>query len=106
MPKFLFIGDYTAEGARGVIKDGGSKRRAAAETVIGSVGGTIEAFYFSFGEHDFYLVADMPDNAAAAATSMVVAASGALSVKTVVLLTAEEVDRASTMSVSYSPPGA
>ena len=106
MPRFLFMGDYTAEGARGVIKDGGSKRRAAADAVIGSVGGKIEAFYFAFGGHDFYIIAEMPDSAAAAATSMVVAASGALRVKTVVLLSAEELDAASQLSVSYSPPGA
>ena len=106
MPRFLFMGDYTAEGARGVIKDGGSKRRAAADAVIGSVGGKIEAFYYAFGGHDFYIIAEMPDSSAAAATSMVVAASGALRVKTVVLLSAEELDAASQLSVSYSPPGA
>ncbi|HWH37706.1 MAG TPA: GYD domain-containing protein [Candidatus Limnocylindrales bacterium] len=105
MAKFLFIGNYTAEGARGVIKDGGSKRRAAGEAVLRSVGGSVEAFYFAFGADDFYLIADMPDSASAAAASMVVAASGALSLKTVVLLTPEEIDAAAGMSVSYTPPG-
>ena len=47
----------------------------------------------------------MPDSASAAAASMVVAASGALSLKTVVLLTPEEIDAAAGMSVSYTPPG-
>ena len=46
MPKYLFIGNYTGDGIRGVMKDGGSKRRAAAHALFDSVGGTIEAFYF------------------------------------------------------------
>ena len=105
MAKYLFIGNYTADGARGVMKDGGSKRRAVADALFESVGGSIEAFYFSFGEDDFYLIADLPDSAAAAAVSMVVAGSGAMSAKTVVLLSPEEVDRAAGMSTTYTPPG-
>ena len=31
MPKYLVVATYTAEGAKGVLKDGGSKRRQAAE---------------------------------------------------------------------------
>jgi uncharacterized protein with GYD domain len=106
MPRYLFIGKYTAEGARGVIKDGGSKRREVAEKLMSSIGGSIEAFYFGFGDDDFYLIADLPDHAAAAAASLTVGATGALGVRTVVLMTPEEVDAAARQSVDYSPPGA
>jgi uncharacterized protein with GYD domain len=106
MPRYLFIGKYTAEGARGVIKDGGSRRREVAEKLMSSIGGSVEAFYFGFGEDDFYLIADLPDHAAAAAASLTVGASGALGVRTVVLMTAEEVDEAAKRSVDYWPPGA
>jgi uncharacterized protein with GYD domain len=105
MPKYLFIGRYSPDGARGVLKEGGSGRRKAAAEVIGSVGGTVEATYWCFGDDDFYIIADMPDNAAAAATSLTVAASGAVGIKTVVLMTAEEVDQATQQTVNYRPPG-
>jgi uncharacterized protein with GYD domain len=69
------------------------------------VGGTLEAFYFAFGDDDFYLVADVPDNESASAASLVTNASGAVKVKTVVLLTPEEVDRTVKKTVEYRPPG-
>jgi uncharacterized protein with GYD domain len=105
MAKFLFIGSYTAEGAKGVLKDGGTKRRQVGEKVMTSLGGSVESFYFGFGSDDFYVVADLPDNAAAAAGSLTIGASGAISVRTVVLLTAEEVDAAAERTVRYTPPG-
>jgi len=70
-----------------------------------SVGGELEAFYFGFGDEDAYVIADMPDNVAAAALALAVNASGAVATKTVVLLTVEEVDEAAKRSVDYRPPG-
>jgi uncharacterized protein with GYD domain len=81
------------------------KRQEAAEQAIASLGGTLEAYYFAFGDNDFYAVVDLPDNVSAAATSMVGHASGTLKTKTVVLLTPEEVDRAVRKTVEYRPPG-
>lgn len=106
MPKYLFIGSYTPEGARGVLKDGGTKRRQAAERVMQSVGGSVESMHFAFGSDDFFIVADLPDNAAATAGSLTVGASGAIRLRTVPLITAEEVDEAVQRTVEYSPPGA
>ena len=63
MPKYLITVSYTAEGAKGVLKDGGSKRRQAAEQVIKSAGGRMEAFYFAFGADDAYIIVDAPDHA-------------------------------------------
>lgn len=105
MPKYLFTGSYTAEGARGVLKEGGSGRRAATDKVIGSVGGTVEAYYFAFGSDDFFLIADLPNNAAAAAVALSGAASGAIGARTIVLLTPEEVDAATKLKPTYRPPG-
>ena len=92
MPKYLFIGSYTAEGAKGVLKEGGTARRAATEKLVASLGGTVEAYYFGFGSDDFYLIADLPGNAAAAAGALTTAASGAVGTRTIVLLTPEELD--------------
>lgn len=105
MPKYLFVGSYTAEGVRGLLKDGGSKRRAVAQRAVESVGGRLEAFYFAFGDNDVVGIADVPDNASIAAVSLAVSASGAFSFKTTVLLPAEEIDQATKMAIKYSPPG-
>ena len=105
MPKYLIHGSYTAEGVKGLLKDGGSKRRAMVEQLIKDQGGTLEAFYFAFGENDLYGIADLPDNVSIAAISLAVGASGAFQVKTTVLLTAEEMDLVVQKRVNYTPPG-
>lgn len=106
MPKFLFEAMYTPDGVKGVQSGGGSSRREAVAHVAESVGGKVESFHFAFGERDAYVIADLPDNEAAAAVALTVNASGAAGVKTVVLLTPEEVDAAAKRSVDYRPPGA
>ena len=105
MPRYLFECDYTGEGTRGLLKDGGSKRRAAVEKSVASVGGKVEAFYFTFGIRDAVVIAELPDNVSAAALSIAVSASGAVAYKTTPLLTAEEVDQATKKKVDYRPPG-
>ncbi len=105
MAKYLLHVSYTAEGLKGLIKDGGSKRRAAAEEALKSVGGKVDAFYFAFGKHDAYVIADMPDNVSATAAALTVNASGAVQVRTTVLVTAEEVDQATKKTVKYRAPG-
>jgi len=105
MPKYLVVASYTAEGAKGLLKDGGSKRRQAADTALRSVGGKVESFFFAFGENDVYAVVDAPDNVSIAAASLAIGASGAVQTKTVVLLTPEEVDQAAKKATNYTPPG-
>ena len=105
MPKYLFHGAYTPEGLRGLLAEGGSKRIEAAKQALKSVGGTLEAFYFAFGDNDFYIIVDLPDNVSAMAISFAGNVSGTFSIKTVVLLTPEEVDEAVKKSVDFRPPG-
>ncbi|MBI3047082.1 MAG: GYD domain-containing protein [Acidobacteria bacterium] len=105
MPKYLVAASYTTEGVKGLAKDGGTKRRQAAEAAIKSIGGRLEGFYFAFGEHDAYAIVDAPDNASVAAASLAINASGAVQAKTIVLLTPEELDQAAKKSVTYQPPG-
>ena len=105
MPKILTLASYTTQGAKGLLKDGGTKRRAAVKELITSLGGTLEAFYFAFGENDIVAIADVPDNATAAAGGLVTKASGAASGKSIVLLTPEEIDQAAQKTVNYRPPG-
>ena len=105
MPKFMFVASYTQEGAKGVQSAGGSSRRDAVEQVAKSVGGKLESFHFAFGDHDAYVIAEVPDNTSAAAVALTVGASGGASTNTIVLLTPEEVDAAANQSVGYTPPG-
>jgi uncharacterized protein with GYD domain len=105
MPKYLFEISYTTEGTKGLLKDGGSKRRAAGEAAMQSLGGKVDAFYFAFGANDVIAIVDMPDAASAAAASMALAASGAVTGKTTVLLTPEEIDAAVKKTPIYTPPG-
>jgi len=106
MPKYLVQGSYTADGAKGLLKDGGSKRRAAVEKMAKSYGGKVEAFYYALGDSDVFVIIDGPDNVTAAAASLAVNAVGAVRLKTTPLLTAEEMDQAAKKGVTYRPPGA
>ena len=106
MPKYLIEASYTLEGVKGVQSAGGSSRRDAVAKVAESVGGRLDCFYFAFGDHDVYTVVDLPDNESAAAVALAVNAAGGAAVRTVVLLTPEEVDAAAKRSVDYRPPGA
>ena len=105
MPKYLAVASYTAEGAKGLLKEGGTSRRTAVEQLLASLGGKLEGFYFAFGEDDLYCIIDGLDNATMAATALAVTASGAIRTKTIVLLTPEELDEAAKKSVPFRPPG-
>ena len=104
MPKYLIEASYTLEGVRGGQSAGGTSRRDAIAKVAESVGGQLESFYFAFGDHDAYVVVDLPDNESAAAFALAVSEAGGASVRTVVLLTPEEVDVAARRSVEYRSP--
>ena len=106
MPKYLFRASYSAAGAAGVLKEGGSARAKAVEALVGSVGGKVEAMYWAMGADDFLLIADVPDSAAAAAASLTVGATGAAKVTTSELLTASDVDEITRRTVVYRAPGA
>jgi len=105
MAKYLLQVSYTAEGAKGLIKDGGTRRRSAAQAAAESLGGRVESMYFAFGETDAYVIADMPDHASVAAITLALAASGGATARTTVLLSAEDMDQASRKSPAYKPPG-
>ena len=105
MPKYLLQVNYVGEGVKGLLKEGGTKRRAAAEQAAKSMGATMESFYYAFGDTDAYVIGDFPDNASAAALALTVSASGAATVKTTVLMTCEELDAAVKKSPVYRAPG-
>lgn len=106
MPKYLVKAKYTVPaGVTGLREDGGTARVKAVSDLCESLGGKLESFYFAFGDVDVYTVVDLPDNTAAAAASVIVAASGDVNVEFVPLLTAEEMDIAIKKSPVYDAPG-
>ncbi len=105
MAKYLLQASLTQEGVQGLLREGGTSRRATVEQLTRGMGGTLEAFYYAFGDADVFVIADLPDHASASAASLTINASGAITVKTTVLITPEEVDEATRKTVNYRPPG-
>jgi uncharacterized protein with GYD domain len=105
MPKYLYEVRYTVEGAKGLARDGGSGRRAAIAKMVEGLGGKLEAFYYALGENDLYVIVDAPDNVSAATASLTVNQGGGATVKTVALLSPEEMDAVGKKAVEYHPPG-
>ena len=105
MPKFMFTGSYTQVGAKGFAKEGGTARREAVAKMAESVGGKLDALYFALGADDFYVILDLPDTAAAATISVNANQTGALTGRTIVLMTPEEMDAALKRTVQYRAPG-
>jgi uncharacterized protein with GYD domain len=106
MPKFLIKASYTSEGAKGLLKEGGTARRAAVVKLLEGLGGKVEAFYYAYGDSDAYIISDLPDATSGLAVSLAVNASGAVRLSTIPLITPEEIDAASKKSVAYRAPGA
>ena len=104
MAKYLFEARYTVEGTKGLLHQGGTGRRAAIEQMVRGLGGQVVDMYYAFGDVDVYLIADLPDNVAAAAAALAVNHSGGATTRTVVLMTLDEVDKACHKTVSYRPP--
>ena len=105
MPKYLIQGSYSEDGAKGLLKEGGSKRVKAVQEAMKSLGGKLEAFYFAFGETDTFVIVDLPDNASVAAISLAFGSSGRGHIKTTALLAPEEIDAAVKKKVTFRAPG-
>ena len=105
MAKYMFTGSFTQSGITGLAAEGGSRRRDAVGKLAESVGGKLESYYWGFGSDDFHIITDLPSHEAAAALAMAVGAAGSASIRTTVLLTAEQVDAAAKLSPIYRAPG-
>jgi uncharacterized protein with GYD domain len=106
MSKFMLKASYNSDGVRGLIKEGGSKRRAVVQKMVEGMGGKVEAFYYAWGADDAFIIADLPDEKAGIALSLAVNASGAVRLTTIPLITPEEIDAAAKKTVKYKAPGA
>jgi len=106
MAKYLFQASLSSDGVAGVLTEGGTARRSVVKKAIESLGGSLEAFYFAFGDQDVVVICELADNETAAAFAMETSASGRVAVSTTVLITPEEVDRAREKKSGWRAPGA
>jgi uncharacterized protein with GYD domain len=90
MPFYLMRFSYTPEAWSRLIKKP-EDRRDVARAVVEKLGGKLHGFWYGFGEHDGFVLIEAPNNVAAAAFSVGIAAGGSLrSAETTPLLTVEE----------------
>jgi len=106
MAKYLIMGSYTHEGIRGLAKDKASGRQKAVTQALAALGGKLECVYWAFGEGDVIGIGELPDNVTAAAMSLAASSSGLIRIKTIPLLTVEEMDHCLGKQVGYRGPGA
>ncbi len=105
MPKYFFQASYNDKGWKGLVAEGASNRVESVRSMVKEAGGSIETFYYAFGDDDAIIIAEFPDNETAASFSFAVNSSGAVTLKTTVLMAPNEVDRATQKTVNYRPPG-
>lgn len=105
MSKYLLEVNYTLDGIKGLKSEGGSARVAAATELVKGLGGKVESFYFAFGGTDAFVISEFPDEISVAAAALTVGAGGGVAVRTVVLLTAADIDEAASRQTTYRPPG-
>jgi uncharacterized protein with GYD domain len=110
VPRYLFSGNLTDEGLKGLIREGGTSRWEAVAKLAKAMGGTLESYYYAFGDPDLYVVMELPDNVRALAGSMIANVAGTSTIQTTVLITLEEVDQATDLAKKatseYRPFGA
>ena len=105
MPKYLVKASYSSEGTRGLLKDGGTGRMEAIEALLESIGGSLESFYYAFGEDDLIWICDLPGDADVIAMSLAVNAGGGARVSITPLVALEDIDEGVRKAVSYRAPG-
>ena len=105
MTKYFFQANYVGDGIRGLMQEGGSKRRDAVVKALESVGGSLECIYYAFGETDVLGVLDIPDQSSAVALSLMINSSGAVDLRLTPLMSPEDIDAAASKTPSYRAPG-
>ena len=106
MPHYLFRASYSTQGIQGVMREGPTARIKAVDQLATSVKGRLIGAWWAFGDDDFVMIMELPDNTAAMAVSAHVSSSGVAKITTTVLLTADEAQAAMNSSVTYRLPGA
>ena len=78
MPLFMYQGTYSPESWAAQLKDPHNRAETVGRALCEAAGGKLVGAWYSFGEHDLLLIADLPDNASMTALSLAVTAGGAI----------------------------
>jgi len=105
MPRFLILANYTQEGLRGLIKEGGTARSEAVRKAVEGAGGKMECFYYAFGDNDVVSIAELPDNVTAVALNMAIGSTGLATIRVLPLMTGADIDKAAKKTIGYRGPG-
>ncbi len=103
MPIYITQGRYTRDAVKGMLVKP-EDRTEAVSRLLGKVGGKLIGYYLTFGEYDFLLIADAPDNTQMAA-ALLAAGSGAgvTDLKTTVAMTSIEAKGAFAAASDIAP---
>lgn len=109
MPHYAFTGGYTTQSWADMIANPGD-RTGPVRAIAEAAGGRVIEFYWSFGEDDFLVIFEAPDDSVAAAFSIAVGSSGALrNTRTTKLIPAADgptiLGKAKTIRAAYALPG-
>ena len=106
MPKYMYSGNYTSQGATGLLKDGGTVRKEETVRILTEMGGSLESYYWCYGNTDFIMIVDLPSEAAAIKLALHVGASGVFNGNLTPLITVDAMDAAVNSELpSMSLPG-
>jgi len=90
MSIYILRGRYNAEALKGMMA-GPEDREAAIAKVVEKAGGELIGYYVTFGEDDWLVIIDCPNNQAAASVALVAAAGGSVTdTKTTVAMTSKQ----------------
>jgi uncharacterized protein with GYD domain len=109
MARYLYLGQYHADGLQGIIAEGGTSRAEETRALFERVGGRIETHFWAFGSDcDFVIIADVPDHVAAHAPAILASATGRMDVRCIPLFSPEDLDAMSEVAreTIYRAPGA
>lgn len=103
MPIYITQGRYTRDAIKGMLVKP-EDRAEAVSRLIGKVGGKLISYYVTFGDYDFLLIADVPDNTQMAAALMAAGASaGVTDLKTTLAMTSIEAKGAFAAAATVAP---
>lgn len=103
MPIYITQGRYTRDAIKGMLVKPEDRAEAVAR-LLGKVGGKLIGYYLTFGDYDFMMIADAPDNTQMAA-ALLAAGSGAgvTDLKTTVAMTSIEAKGAFAAASDIAP---
>ncbi len=109
MPKYVYFFSFTPETWARMISSP-SDRVAAVRKAAEAMGGSLETYYFMFGEHDGLVICELPDSATAAAMALAVTSTGRLKhLETHELIAPDDIggilEKARSAGSQYTPPG-